>query len=85
MEFRGATRAILEKDPQKVNEKLKEVERIAREEVPPGVDMAKWALAWCLRHEAVTSVIPGCKDVRQVESNAAAADLVSDDHPQAWR
>ena len=47
--------------------------------------MAKWALAWCLRHEAVTSVIPGCKDVRQVESNAAAADLVSDDHPQAWR
>ena len=72
-------------DPQKVNEKLKEVERIAREEVPPGVDMAKWALAWCLRHEAVTSVIPGCKDVRQVESNAAAAELVERDHPQAWR
>ena len=72
-------------DPQKVNEKLKEVERIAREEVPPGVDMARWALAWCLRHEAVTSVIPGCKDVRQVEANAAAAELVPDDHPQAWR
>jgi aryl-alcohol dehydrogenase-like predicted oxidoreductase len=47
--------------------------------------MAKWALAWCLRHEAVTATIPGCKDVKQVESNAAAAALVSDDHPLAWK
>jgi aryl-alcohol dehydrogenase-like predicted oxidoreductase len=31
-----------------------------------------------------TCVIPGCKTVKQVESNAMAADLpmVSDDHPQ---
>ena len=72
-------------DRQKVDEKLREVERIAREEVPPGTDMAKWALAWCLRHEAVTSDIPGCKDLKQVEANAAAADLVPDDHPQAWK
>lgn len=72
-------------DRQKVDEKLKEVERIAREEVPAGVDMAKWALAWCLRHEAVTSDIPGCKDLKQVEANAAAAGLVSNDHPQAWK
>lgn len=63
-------------DPQKVDEKLKEVERIAREEVPPGKDMAKWALAWCLRNDAVTSVIPGCKDLGQVEANAAASALV---------
>ena len=72
-------------DPKQVDEKLKEVERIAKEEVPPGADMAKWALAWCLRHEAVTSDIPGCKDLKQVESNAAAASLVRDDHPQAWK
>jgi len=70
-------------DRQKVDEKLREVQRIARDEVPPGVDMAKWALAWCLRHEAVTSVIPGCKDLKQVEANAAAAELVASDHPQA--
>jgi aryl-alcohol dehydrogenase-like predicted oxidoreductase len=70
-------------DPKKVDEKLREVERIAREEVPPGVDMAKWALAWCLRHDAVTSVIPGCKDLKQVESNAAAAELAEANHPQA--
>ena len=46
--------------------------------------MAQWALAWCLRHPAVTCVIPGCKTVEQVESNAIAADLpdVDDNHPQ---
>ena len=60
----------------KVQEKLKEVERIAKVEVPAGVDMAQWALAWCLRHPSVTAVIPGCKDVSQVEKNAKAAELV---------
>ncbi len=47
--------------------------------------MATWALAWCLKHAAVTSVIPGCKSVKQVVMNAAAADLemVAADHPQA--
>jgi aryl-alcohol dehydrogenase-like predicted oxidoreductase len=56
-----------------------------KNEVPAGVTMAHWALAWCLQHPAVTCVIPGCKSVEQVESNALAADLqaVSDDHPQA--
>jgi aryl-alcohol dehydrogenase-like predicted oxidoreductase len=66
-------------------ERLKEVERIGREEVPKGVPMARWALAWCLAHPAVTIVIPGCKNVQQVEENAKAADLemVKADHPQA--
>lgn len=58
--------------------KLKLVEEIKNNEVPEGVNMAQWALAWCLKHPAVTSVIPGCKNVEQVESNAKAADLVSD-------
>ncbi|MCR2804139.1 aldo/keto reductase [Paenibacillus soyae] len=62
--------------------KLEEVERIAREEVPAGVDMASWALAWCLKHPAVTTVIPGCKDPAQVEANARAAELVVEPHPQ---
>ena len=72
-------------DAEAVDEKLKEVERIARDEVPPGVNMAEWALAWCLQHESVTAVIPGCKSVEHVESNARAADLptVRDDHPLA--
>jgi aryl-alcohol dehydrogenase-like predicted oxidoreductase len=63
-------------DPTKLDDRLREVERIAKDEVPPGVDMAQWALAWCLRNPAITCVIPGCKSVEQVESNAAAAELV---------
>lgn len=64
---------------------LKQVEQIAQSEVPDGVNMATWALAWCLQHPAVTCVIPVCKTVEQVQQNAAAADLdlVQDDHPQA--
>ena len=75
------------RDQQKIDEKLREVERIAREEVPAGVPMAAWALAWCLQHPAVSTVIPGVKNVQQVEANAKAAglDIVRDDHPQAWR
>jgi aryl-alcohol dehydrogenase-like predicted oxidoreductase len=64
--------------------KLEQVQRIQREEVPSGVNMATWALAWCLQHPAVSCVIPGCKTVAQVEANARAADLniVRNDHPQ---
>ncbi|MFW5436482.1 aldo/keto reductase [Paenibacillus apiarius] len=68
-----------------VDEKLKQAEEIKRTEVPQDVNMAEWALAWCLRHEAVTCVIPGCKNEAQVESNARAALLAPTDHPQIWR
>ena len=60
---------------------LERVERIRATEVPDGVPMAQWALAWCLRHPAVSAVIPGCKSAEQVLANAAAADLVGGDHP----
>lgn len=68
-----------------VERKLKLIEEIKRNEVPEGVSMAQWALAWCLQHDAVTSVIPGCKNVEQVEANAAAAslDMIKQTHPQA--
>ncbi|MCU6708564.1 aldo/keto reductase [Paenibacillus sp. J5C_2022] len=69
-------------DAEERRRKLEEVQRIAREEVPEGVDMASWALAWCLKHPAVTTVIPGCKDPAQVEMNAKAAELVTEPHPQ---
>ena len=59
-------------DPDKTAARLEEVETIGRQEVPPGMDMAEWALRWCLRNTAVTAVIPGCKDPGQVERNAAA-------------
>ena len=69
------------------DEKRQIVEEVMRlkSEVPEGVPMAQWALAWCLQHPAVTCVIPGCKTVEQVESNAKVADLdmVKRDHPQS--
>lgn len=58
--------------------KLEDVQRIQAEEVPEGVPMAQWALAWCLKRPVVSSVIPGCKNPEQVRSNAAAADLVEE-------
>ncbi|NGZ77770.1 aldo/keto reductase [Saccharibacillus alkalitolerans] len=58
-----------------VDEKLKLVEEIRRSEVPEGMGMAEWALAWCLKNPAVSCVIPGCKTVEQVESNARAAEI----------
>src|SRR5690606_18912907 len=57
-------------DPSVTEAKLAEVEQIKTQEVPEGMDMAQWALAWCLKHDAVTAVIPGCKSPEQVRSNA---------------
>lgn len=63
-------------DQQKLQRQLREVDFIARSEVPKGVPMARWGLAWCLKNPTVTCVIPGCKDVAQVEENARAAELL---------
>lgn len=64
-------------DAAEVKRKLTEADRIRRTEAPAGVPVAQWALAWCLRAPEVSAVIPGCRDVSQVESNAAAADTVA--------
>ena len=62
-------------EAERMQRDLAEVERIRQTELPAGMPMAQWALAWCLKNPAVTTVIPGCKDAAQVASNAAAADL----------
>jgi len=64
---------------------LQEAEAIKQNELPHGMDMAVWALAWCLKHDAVTAVIPGCKNEAQVISNAKAAEYASKEHKQAWK
>jgi aryl-alcohol dehydrogenase-like predicted oxidoreductase len=61
---------------EKLQGDLREIERIAKTEVPAGVPMAQWALAWCLKNPVVSAVIPGCKDPAQVTSNAAAVELL---------
>jgi aryl-alcohol dehydrogenase-like predicted oxidoreductase len=63
-------------DAEKMRKDLAEVERIQQTEVPAGVPLAQWALAWCLSNPLVSAVIPGCKDAAQVQANAAAATLV---------
>jgi aryl-alcohol dehydrogenase-like predicted oxidoreductase len=43
--------------------------------VPEGTSMAAFALKWILMNDAVTVVIPGAKNARQAQANAAASDL----------
>ncbi|MCG8479525.1 MAG: aldo/keto reductase [Spirochaetales bacterium] len=57
---------------------LEVVEEIRAHELPAGVDMVTWALAWPLRHRAVTTVIPGVRSVEQVRANAAAVELLEE-------
>jgi aryl-alcohol dehydrogenase-like predicted oxidoreductase len=63
-------------DADKVKRDLLEVERLQKEEVPPGAKMAEWAMAWCLREPVVSAVICGCKNPEQVRANARAAERV---------
>ena len=63
-------------DPDKLKRDVAEVERLQKEEVPAGVPMAKWAMAWCLKNPVVTTLIPGCKNPEQVRGNASAAELI---------
>ena len=64
-------------DAEKLKRDLAEVDRLAQTEVPAGVPMAQWAMAWCLQNPLVTTVIPGSKNPAQVRANAAAADLLT--------
>jgi myo-inositol catabolism protein IolS len=56
------------------DEQLRLVEEIKAKEVPPGQNMAQWALAWCLKQKAVSSIIAGCKTIAQLEANVGAAE-----------
>jgi aryl-alcohol dehydrogenase-like predicted oxidoreductase len=62
-------------DRDNLRQMLTQIETIKHTEVPNDVPLAQWALAWCLKHPAVTCVIPGCKDAAQVRFNAHAGDL----------
>jgi aryl-alcohol dehydrogenase-like predicted oxidoreductase len=58
------------------DEQLALVERIKTHEVPAGQNMSQWALAWCLKKKAVSSVLVGCKSIEQLQLNAAASQAV---------
>ncbi len=63
-------------DQNKFQRWVSEVEEIRKMEVPAGVAMSQWALAWCLKNPLVSAVIPGSRDVGQLEANAGAGKLV---------
>ena len=63
-------------DAEKIKRDLVEVERLQKTEVPAGVLMANWAMAWCLQDPLVSSVVCGCKNPEQVKANASAAEVV---------
>ncbi len=44
-------------------------------DAPDGVTPAQAAIAWLWQHPAVTTVIPGARNVEQARSNAAAGDV----------
>jgi aryl-alcohol dehydrogenase-like predicted oxidoreductase len=42
---------------------------------PPGASMAQFALRWIIDQPGVSTVIPGARNPKQAQANAAAADL----------
>ncbi len=58
-------------DRQEVRDRLHAVVNLRATEVPSGVSMATWAIAWCLQNPTVAAVITGAKSVEQLESSAA--------------
>jgi len=62
--------------------KLAEVQRIASTEVPAGVPMAQWALAWCLKNPAVTAVIPAASPPSRSAPTPLPPHSTSPDRPR---
>lgn len=73
--------------PDRIKALQAEIDHIIRTELPEGASLPEYALAWCLAHTAVSSVIPGSKTVDHVIANAAVADsaLISQIPPLDFR
>lgn len=54
---------------------LKRVQKLGKLADRMGITTAQLALAWCLKHPAVTSIIAGVTKVSQWQDNIAAADI----------
>jgi len=66
------------------DENLRKAQRLREMAGDLGLSAAQLAMAWCLRHQAVTSVISGVTKVAQLQDNVVAADAeVPDDVYQA--
>lgn len=61
---------------ERTEQKLREAQKVRETEIPPGVDSAAWALAWCLRDPVVSCAVVGCKTPEQVRQNAGAVEYL---------
>ena len=59
-------------------EKLRKVEKLAGVSDDLGVPMPQLALIWCLKNPNVSTVITGASNVKQVEQNMQAMELVDE-------
>ncbi len=60
----------------KLNQKLiKEAHRIKDKEVDT-IKMSQWSIAWCLKNELISTVIPGCKNLNQLKDNIKSWKLL---------
>ncbi|MGZ4961836.1 MAG: aldo/keto reductase [Limisphaerales bacterium] len=74
--FSGKDWRVAKFDKQRMTTETREVDKICRTEVPEDLKLSQWALAWCLKNQTVSAVIPGCKSPAHVKDNAAAVDLI---------
>jgi aryl-alcohol dehydrogenase-like predicted oxidoreductase len=58
----------------RVERAVKRVERIRGDLGPEGPGLAEVALKFCLKHDAVSTVIPGMRNVQQAEANLGVGD-----------
>lgn len=65
-------------DAEETSKLLRKVANIRQQEVPDGIPLSRWALAWCLTNPSVAGVIPGCKNPQQVTENARATELIDE-------
>jgi len=77
-------RSTHDKDQTRIQ--LAQVKQIRENEVPNGVNLAQWALSWCLKHESISCVIPGCKNLEQLDINAKTVNssVFIKNHPLDW-
>ncbi|MGE5440797.1 MAG: aldo/keto reductase [Bacteroidota bacterium] len=74
-----------------VIKKTREIDGV-KEKRHPGMSMARYALKFCLSHLAVSTVIPGIRNITQAEMNTSVSDgiLLKEEelkelNPFAWR
>jgi aryl-alcohol dehydrogenase-like predicted oxidoreductase len=40
------------------------------------INMSQWAISWCLKNKLISCVIPGCKNISQLETNVKSWELL---------